>query len=324
MNIHELFSLALDLGIQNDFRSQKEIQEYLDYVKRRYDETSEKNKAFFDVDRLTNPYSDCAIHHVADLKKDIKKVMAGIDIGGAELLVAEKLSHRDPKNPIDLVIGHHPVGKALAGLDSVMDLQVDVFEQYGIPVNIAEGLMKKRISEVSRGVNPINHYQAVDIARLLDINFFNVHTPSDNMVATFLKKLLDKEKPKYVGEVLDIFMEIPEYKEASRQGVPPCLFAGSKENRVGKIALTEITGGTEGSPDMYRHIASAGIGTIIAMHQSERHRKEAEKAHINVVVAGHMSSDSIGMNLFLDELEKRGIEVIPCSGLIRYSRTHKK
>jgi intracellular sulfur oxidation DsrE/DsrF family protein len=60
------------------------------------------------------------------------------------------------------------------------------------------------------------------------------------------------------------------------------------------------------------------------MHQSERHRKEAEKAHINVVVAGHMSSDSIGMNLFLDELEKRGIEVIPCSGLIRYSRIHKK
>jgi len=26
------------------------------------------------------------------------------------------------------------------------------------------------------------------------------------------------------------------------------------------------------------------------------------------------------MNLFLDELEKRGIEVIPCSGLIRVKR----
>jgi hypothetical protein len=56
------------------------------------------------------------------------------------------------------------------------------------------------------------------------------------------------------------------------------------------------------------------------MHQSEEHRKEAEAANINVVIAGHMSSDSLGMNLFLDELEKQDIEVIPCSGLIRIKR----
>jgi len=33
-----------------------------------------------------------------------------------------------------------------------------------------------------------------------------------------------------------------------------------------------------------------------------------------------MAADSIGANLFLDKLEKRGIEVIPCSGLIRVRR----
>jgi putative NIF3 family GTP cyclohydrolase 1 type 2 len=53
---------------------------------------------------------------------------------------------------------------------------------------------------------------------------------------------------------------------------------------------------------------------------SEEHRKEAEKHHINVVIAGHMSSDSLGMNLFLDELEKQGIKVVPISGLIRIKR----
>jgi hypothetical protein len=30
------------------------------------------------------------------------------------------------------------------------------------------------------------------------------------------------------------------------------------------------------------------------------------------------------MNLFLDELEKKGIEIIPCGGLIRASRVKKK
>ena len=67
-------------------------------------------------------------------------------------------------------------------------------------------------------------------------------------------------------------------------------------------------------------MAQAGIGTVIGMHQSEEHRKEAEKANVNVVIAGHMSSDSIGCNLFLDKLEKQGLEIIPCSGLIRFSR----
>jgi hypothetical protein len=56
------------------------------------------------------------------------------------------------------------------------------------------------------------------------------------------------------------------------------------------------------------------------MHLSEEHRKEAEAANINVVIAGHISSDSLGVNLFLDVLEKQGIEIVPCSGLIRVSR----
>jgi putative NIF3 family GTP cyclohydrolase 1 type 2 len=67
-------------------------------------------------------------------------------------------------------------------------------------------------------------------------------------------------------------------------------------------------------------MAIAGIGTIISMHQSEEHWKQAKESHINVIVAGHCPSDSLGMNLFLDELEKRGIEIVSCSGLIRISR----
>lgn len=76
----------------------------------------------------------------------------------------------------------------------------------------------------------------------------------------------------------------------------------------------------EGSPKIYEKMAQVGIGTIVGMHMSEEHKKEAETANINVIVAGHMSSDSLGMNMFLDELEKKGIEIIPCSGFIRISR----
>ena len=119
-------------------------------------------------------------------------------------------------------------------------------------------------------------------------------------------------------------LEIPEFREAAKKGFGPMIFSGAEDNRAGKIAITEITGGTSGSPKLFEKLSQAGVGTIIGMHMGEEGRKEAEKAHLNVVIAGHISSDSLGMNLFLDELEKRGVEIVPCSGLIRISRVKNK
>jgi hypothetical protein len=53
-------------------------------------------------------------------------------------------------------------------------------------------------------------------------------------------------------------------------------------------------------------------------------REVANENRMNVVIAGHIASDSLGMNLFLDELEKKGVEIIPCGGLIRVNRNKKK
>ena len=131
---------------------------------------------------------------------------------------------------------------------------------------------------------------------------------------------IEKEKPERIEDLLKVLRGIEEYSQAVKLGSGPKIFVGSPENRCGKIAMSEITGGTEGSPKIYEKMAQAGIGTVVSMHQSEEHRKEAEAANINVVIAGHMSSDSLGFNLFLDELEKKGIEITPYSGLIRVSR----
>ena len=86
-----------------------------------------------------------------------------------------------------------------------------------------------------------------------------------------------------------------------------------------------MTGGTGGSEDAFAKLAIAGVGTIVGMHIGEKHRKEAEKNHINVIIAGHMASDSLGLNLLLDQLGKDdNLEVIPCSGLIRVERCNLK
>lgn len=313
MKVNDIFKLAVEIGINSDFRGRDGVTDFLVQKRKKYEKATEKEKAHFDRDLLTNPYSDSFVHNISE-DKEVKKIMAGIDIDSAEILTAKFLGN------IDLVIAHHPIGKSLANLADVMSLQSDVLNYYGVPINIAEGLMKPRIEEVARGVNPVNHQKAVNTAKLMGINLMNVHTPTDNLAAKFLKIKLDGENPKTLGDILEILNEIPEYKESIKTGAGPKIFSGSPERRCGKIALTEITGGTEGSPKLYEKMASAGIGTVIGMHISEEHKKEAEAANLNVVIAGHISSDSLGMNLFLDELESRGIEIVPCSGLIRVSR----
>src|SRR3989338_6688902 len=147
-----------------------------------------------------------------------------------------------------------------------------------------------------------------------------VHTPADNLGARFLVETIKRKKPETVGEVVDMLKEIPEFKEAIKFNAGPKIFVGSPESSCGKITVTEFTGGTSGSKEIYEKMAQAGIGTVIGMHMSEEHRKEAEKYHVNVVIAGHMASDSLGLNLFLDELEKKGLKIIPLSGLIRIKR----
>ena len=313
MKIKEIYNLAIEKGIEADFRGKEGIERLLKRLKEKYEKMEEDQKEDFDLERLENPFSDTRILF-GDPEKEITKILAGIDIDGEEILLAKNLGD------IDLILSHHPRGKALAGLDDVMQLQVDVLAQYGVPVNIAENLLKKRIEEVARGIAPANHNRAVDMARILNIPFMCVHTASDNLVARFLEEKLKKDNPQTVEEVIKSLRGIPEYQQAIQIGAGPKIFVGSGENRTGKIVLTEITGGTEGSAEIYEKLAQAGAGTIIGMHISEKHREEAEKANVNVVIAGHMSSDSIGLNLFLDELEKRGVEILPCSGLIRVKR----
>lgn len=317
MKIKEIYELFIQKGIDADPRGNDVIEKSLTKAKEKYEKLSNGEKDEFDKEKLTNPYCDTRILF-GDPNLEVKKALVGIDMEVGEVLLADRLNDKGAE--IDLLIAHHPEGRAFAELDKVMHVQADILHGYGVPINVAESVLAPRISEISRGVAPANHQRPVDAARLLNIPFMCTHTVADNMVYDFLCKLVDEKKPETVGEIIEVLKEVPEYKEGVKLGSGPRVFAGNPDARAGKIAVTEITGGTSGSKDMYEKMAQAGIGTIIGMHMSEDHKKEAEKHHINVVIAGHMASDSLGMNLLLDEIEKQGVEIIPTSGLIRIKR----
>jgi len=309
----EIFNLGLSLGQAADLRGKEKVDNDLLKLKNKYDRLSEDEKKEFDLDKLKNPYPDSSLLH--DNLKTVKKVMVGIDISGAELLLAKQMGD------IDLVISHHPQGKALSNLAAVMPMQAQILANYGLPINIAESVLKLRLDEVARSVGASNFNRNVDLAKVLDLNFMCLHTPADNLAAEFLNNHLSNLKEHdSVLDLMEKLKEIKEYQIAKKNGAGPVIFAGSEDNSLGKLVLTEITGGTSGSKDTYAKMAQYGFGTILGMHMEEEHRKEAQTNHINVVIAGHMSSDSLGVNLFLDQLEKKNIEILPLGGLTRVKR----
>lgn len=316
MKLRDIFTLAVEKGKEHDLREKEEIERVLSKSKKDYQEMREDEKEEFDTEKFTNPYSDTRIL-CGEPDKEVNTVFAGIDMEVGEILLADRL--REKGEPIDLLITHHPEGKALANLYGVMHLQEDILQKLGIPIGAAEGIMAKRIKEVERGLLPVNHDRAVDGAKLMGFAYMSLHTPSDNMVTNYLQNLLDDKKPDTLNDLVKELKKIPEYKHAISLNAGPKIFVGSKDRRAGKIVV-DMTGGTGGSEEAYEKLSSAGVSTVVVMHINEKNRKEAEKNHVNVVVAGHIASDSLGMNLFLDELEKRDVKVLTCSGLYRYKR----
>jgi putative NIF3 family GTP cyclohydrolase 1 type 2 len=320
MKLRDLYKKAIEVGTANDPRGRDIVLKNLDRRRKEFDDLKPDEKESFDQESLHNPYSDSRILYGAD-DEEIKSILVGIDIDVGEVVLADSL--RSKGRRIDLLLSHHPSGKAFADLYTVMQMQSDILNIFGVPINVAEGLMDARVKEVERKLMPANHTRAVDAARILGIPFLCLHTAADNMVASYLQRLFDEKKPYFLSDVLDILKDIPEYKSAGIYSVGPKIILGSKNRKAGKI-FVDMTGGTEGAKEIFESLTNSGVNTIVAMHISEDHRKEAEKNHMNVIVAGHISSDTLGLNLLIDEISKGdSLEILECSGFKRFSRLNE-
>jgi len=319
MKLKDLYGRVIQAGIANDLRGAAVVAALLIEEKARFDKLPEGDRADFDPDRLFNPFSDTRIL-TGDPEAEVRTIIAGIDMDVAELLLAHLLK-RDGGRAIDLVVSHHPQGRALSRLYDVMRLQADLLASCGVTLSVAEKLMEKRIDEVERRLLPANHSRTVDAARLLGLPLMCIHTAADNCVTNFLTRLFEREKPAKLKDVVSLLKTLPEYRKAVSLQVPPKIVSGSEDSRCGVI-FVDMTGGTEGSKESLEKLAAGGVSTLVGMHISEDHLENAKKANVNVVIAGHISSDSLGLNLLLDDVEKEEkFEFVCTSGFERVRRT---
>lgn len=321
MKLNSFYQKVVDKGIEADIRNRREIAKLLKTTKERYDRLSKEQKKYFDTESFHNPFSDTRILY-GNPQSNVKSIMVGIDVDAGELLCVDRLREKGKK--IDLVVSHHPQGRAYARFYDVMDLQVDMFTREGVSLSSSENLLQERKQEVARKVNAANHFRSVDIARLLNINFLCMHTPCDNLAHQHLRHKIDKANPSTLKEVMDILYTVPEYVNAAENNNPPRIAIGSKNSRCKKIHIG-FTGGTEGPQKIYKKLSSCGVDTIIVMHQSEEHFKKCKQFNLNVIFASHIASDSLGINLMLDYLEKgEKLSITEFSGFRRFPHKLRK
>ncbi len=319
MKLNKFFQRSVEIGMEADVRSKKFFDKQFKKVKERQKKLEGIEKELFDEERTWNPYPDCRIINGSG-DEDIKTIMVGVDIETPEILLADRLREKGTK--IDAVFIHHPEGRALADLEKVMPLQIDVLANVGVPVNHSEAQLKPRMDRIWRTIHADNLFRTERAAELLGIPAFCVHTITDNLVWRFIEKEICAKEFDDLGEILNALMKIEEYKYYAKKGNPPIIVNGSRGSRPGKITATEFTGGTNGPEDQLVSQSHAGIGTVLSMHVTDKTLEKARELNVNMIQCSHMASDTLGINLLLDKLQKeeKALKTVDASGFIRVKR----
>jgi putative NIF3 family GTP cyclohydrolase 1 type 2 len=274
-----------------------------------------------DIRNIDNPgaysegYPDCRIIY-GDPGEKINDVYIAVDAGVPELLVVNEFKKRG-KN-INGVIMHHPTGIGAYTITGVVELQKYNWVRNGANPKRANKIYEEMVRDEEIGIKAGNHTSVENAAKLLDIPVICIHTAIDNVVQAFFEELALQSSFSTVDEILGNIKILPECAMASANGDGPYLI-GERKAEPGKI-MVDMTGGMDPDPSIFPMLKKAGIKTLIAMHYSQENVKAMIKNGINAVITGHMASDSIGLNMFCDRLEKMGIGIICGPGLYRHNR----
>jgi len=261
--------------------------------------------------QITEMSEDSGI--IFDNGKDIKRVLAGIDMSSAELMIAKHLG-------FDAVAQHHPGGIQNPDVPELMARDhMKKLMECGVPINEAQKLAYGRKTKSHQARHTRNLNTIASVAKLLDMNMMAFHTPADMLAERFVQERMDAlyaANPRCtVKDVLDNLMEVREYQEAN-PGQQPEVWVGDMNSYTGKIYV-EMYGVGAPSLEEYIACAEAGIGTFITMHATPEVIDGLKKyGKANLIIAGHMASDSLGFNQILDEWEKQGVEIVRISGII--------
>ncbi len=257
---------------------------------------------------LTKIPGDSSIHHPGD---GIERILIGIDLKQAELKIAQDLGY-------DCAIAHHPrAGRSILRYHEVLLRHVDQMVKAGVPPDVARATMEETVESRRVLASMENYDHAPSVARLLGMPYLNIHTPLDEIGRRRLAEVVESFDPeRTVGELIETLRaSFGEFRSAETEIE---VRVGSAGNRVGRVVMSHGAG-TNGGYPVARAYFDHGVDTVLYIHcrpeDAKRLRQEVGSDK-NLIVTGHIASDSIGINPYVERLRSEGLEVTTFSGIL--------
>ncbi|MGB9834829.1 MAG: hypothetical protein ACPLPW_07700 [bacterium] len=249
--------------------------------------------------------ADSAIHVEGE---GIKRLLFAIDVSSAELLFARM-------NGYHCVVGHHPRGLAQTSYYAILERQTKLLEDLGVPQEEAKEATRALRESIFLSSHRANWEDTLLLAKVMEMPYLNIHNPLDELGRRLLeRKIKEREKPNWkLKDLISALLEFPEIQKAPN---PPFVAMGFPDAPTGRVAVFHGTG-TNGGYGAAKALFRNGYDTVLYIHidyqDLEKLRKEFPEK--NLVISGHIASDMIGINPYLEELKRRGIEVLKLSDL---------
>ncbi len=244
---------------------------------------------------------------------NVKRALFGIDADVGDLLLAKQLGY-------DILINHHPTGGgSQVNLPRVLRKHGILLERAGVPRAAAERAVDALLDEHESAAHARNYEKLPSEARLLGVPLMAIHNPCDEIGRRLMDETLRAGLPRdpRVRDAIRVLNKLPEFKKALTKIV---VRMGSEQNPLGKWLVIHGAG-TNGGHPVAKAAFDHGIDTVFYIHIDAGHLRRLREEYgregpKNLVVTGHIASDSIGINVLVRELRKRGVSVDCFSGVL--------
>ncbi len=266
--------------------------------------TEELMQLSLDMVQMKEIPADSAIHVPG---RKIRKILFAVDVDPAHILYAREAG-------FDCVLGHHPRGEAEITYYAVLQRQTLLLESLGVHREEAEGATRRLRQSFFYSSHRANWENCLQLAKALEMPLLNIHNPLDELGRRLLQAKMD-EREKVGWQLKDILSALLEFEEIACAPLPPVIAMGEEEDLAGRLAVFHGAG-TNGGYAVADALFRFGWNTVLYIHidypELERLREEKKG---NLIISGHIPSDMVGINPYLRELERRGIEVKKLSEL---------
>ena len=262
-----------------------------------------------DLTGWENVPGDCGIHVPAER---VTTLLAGLDIDSGDLLLARNVGY-------DAVLAYECTGtEAELTAWQVYHRHIELLTAAGVPRYAAEEAVLDRIDALRQAAHMANYERVSGAAHLAGVPFLNVKSPVDELGRKAMQRAVDdllrSDNEPTVAEVCaHLSASFVEFQHAPTQITVPL---GNAEGPAGRTVVVHGASLDAGAA-IARAYFGHGIDTIIYVSiLPEELRKLRLTEAGNLIVTGRVASLSIGLNLYLDAVEARGVEVTRLNGVL--------